>query len=127
MYNHRRHSEAAQRFAERRQREDDAPRLSKEVPGLKTLCLEIQERSGGSLVAEPVHVRRIVVERAPALFVLPCGDTRCKDGGHDVTHAILRGLRAGQPRFDGEDTCVGSLGSGQCSRTLHFVAIATYE
>jgi len=71
MYMHyRKQSEAALRFAERRRREDDAPRLSAEVPRLLTLRLEIEERSGGSVVAEPVHVRRIVVEHAPALFFL---------------------------------------------------------
>src|SRR5580692_1192629 len=105
MYMHnRKQSEAALRFAERRKREDDAPRLSAEVPRLLTLRLEIEERSGGSVVAEPVHVRRIVVEHAPALFFLPCGETR----------------------FDGQDVCAGSQGSGQCSRVLHYVAVATY-
>ncbi len=127
MHNYRRQSEASQRYAERRKREDEAPRLATELPRVESLCLEIEERSGGNLVAEPVHVRRIVVEHAPALFVLPCGDTRCKDGGHDITHAILSRLRAGDSRFEGDDICAGSLGSSQCSRTLHFVATATYH
>jgi hypothetical protein len=127
MYMHyRKQSEAALRFAERRRREDDAPRLSAEVPRLLTLRLEIEERSGGSVVAEPVHVRRIVVEHAPALFFLPCGDTRCKDGGHDITHTVLRSLHANETRFDGQDVCAGSQGSGQCSRVLHYLAVATY-
>ena len=126
MYNHRRQSEGALRFAERRKREDESPRLTAEVPRLKSLRLEIEERSGAGPVAEPMHVRRVVVEHAPALFVLPCGDTRCKDGGHDVTHSVLRSLRAGETRFDGQDVCAGSVGTGQCSRVLHFVAVATY-
>ena len=126
MHN-RKQSEAAIRYAERRKREDDAPRLLAEVPSLKALKLEIEERSGGSLVAEPVHVRRIVVEHAPALFVLPCGDSRCRDGGHDVTYAILRSLHAKETRFEGNDVCSGSQGSGQCSRVLHYVATASYE
>jgi hypothetical protein len=125
MYN-RRQSEASLRYAERKRREDDAPRLAAELPALKELRLEIEERSGGSLVAEPVHVRRIVVEHAPALFILPCGDSRCKDGGHDITHAVLRSLRAKEPRFEGQDLCSGSQGSGQCTRVLHYVALATY-
>ena len=126
MYNHRKQSEASQRFAERRKREDEAPRLSTEVPRLKNLQLEIQERTGVSSVAEPKHMRRIVVEHAPALFVIPCGDPRCKDGGHDITHDVLRALRSGETTFEGQDTCVGSQGSGQCARVLHYVAIATY-
>jgi hypothetical protein len=125
MYN-RRQSEASLRYAERKRREDEAPRLATEVPALRELRLEIEERSGGSLVAEPVHVRRIVVEHAPALFILPCGDSRCKDGGHDITHAVLRSLHAKEERFEGQDLCSGSQGSGQCSRALHYVAIATY-
>jgi hypothetical protein len=125
MYN-RRHSEAAQRFAERRKREDEAPRLSAEVPRLQSLRLEIEERNEAGPVAEPTHVRRVVVANAPAMFLLPCGDARCKDGGHDITHAVVRHLRAGEPRFEGQDACAGSLGSGQCSRVLHFVGIATY-
>jgi hypothetical protein len=124
--NNRRQSEGAQRFAERRKREDEAPRLTAEVPRLQSLALEIEEKSGGGTVAEPTHVRRVVVQHAPALFVLPCGDARCKDGGHDVTYAVMRALRGGETRFDGEDVCTGSVGTGQCPRVLHFVGIATY-
>ena len=126
MHNNRRQSEASQRFAERRKREDEAPRLTAEVPRLQNLALEIEERSEGGPVTEPTHVRRVVVQHAPALFVLPCGDARCRDGGHDVTYAVMRALRAGETRFEGQDVCAGSVGTGQCSRVLHFVAIATY-
>jgi hypothetical protein len=122
----RRQSEGALRFAERRKREDEAPRLSAEVPGLQSLALEIEERTEGGPVAEPTHVRRVVVEHAPALFVLSCGEVRCKDGGHDVTYTIMRALRAGETRFEGQDVCNGSVGTGQCSRVLRFVAVATY-
>ena len=115
------------RSAERRKREDEAPRLSADVPRLKTLKLEIEERMNGGSVAEPVHVRRVVVEHAPALFVITCGDPRCKDGGHDITRSVMDGLRAHQERFEGEDICIGSLGTAQCSRVLHFVCVATYS
>jgi len=126
LHNNRRFSEGAQRFAERRKREDEAPRLAAEVPRLQTLALEIEEKSEGGFVPEPTHVRRVVVQHAPALFVLPCGDARCKDGGHDVTYAIMRALRAGETRFEGQDVCAGSIGTAQCVRVLHFVGIATY-
>jgi hypothetical protein len=126
VYNHRRQSEAAQRFAERRQREDEARRLTAEVPQLESLALEIEEKREGGF-AERTHVRRIVVEHAPALFVLPCGDERCDDGGHDVTHAVMRALRASETRFKGQDACAGSVGSAQCARILHFVGIAKYK
>lgn len=127
MYNNRKHGEAAQRYAERKRREDEAPRLIAEVPTLRSLKLEIEERSGGNAVAEPTHIRRIVVEHAPALFFLPCGDPRCRDGGHEVTHAVMRSLNSKETRFEGEDVCMGSQGSGQCSRVLHYVAHAEYS
>jgi len=126
----RRSSEAAQRFAERRRREDEAPRLLALVPNLKELKLELLERRALGEVTETLHTRRIVVERAPATFVLPCLDSSCRDGGHDVTHAILRGLRNGETRFEGEDVChgtLGTLGTAECGRVLSYVAEATYR
>jgi hypothetical protein len=127
MYGNRRFSAAAQRSQERRERENQAPRLSAEVPRLAALKLEIEEKTGDIPVPEPKHVKRVVVEHAPALFLLPCGDTRCDQGGHDVTHAIMRALRAGDTEFDGEDTCHGSTGGAPCGRTLHFHASAEYK
>ena len=79
--NHRRFGEAAQRATERRRREDEAERLRNAVPKLDSLRLEIEERRMGGVVAEASHIRRIVVESAPALFVLPCLDRECKEGG----------------------------------------------
>lgn len=127
MNHYRRNNEATQRIAERRRREDEAPRLIVECPTLATLRLELHEQSGGSPVAEPGHVRRIVVAHAPALFDLPCGDPRCKDGGHDMTRLVLDGLRHKEERFEGEDACNGSTGTGRCSRSIHMIAIATYN
>jgi hypothetical protein len=68
-----------------------------------------------------------VVASAPALFVLPCRDTQCKDGGHDLTNVILAALRRQKERFEGEDACLGVVGSAGCSRVLGFVAVATYQ
>ena len=127
MLHHRRHGEAAQRFADRRKREDEAPRLQSEVPRLESLKLEVEERRSGGVVAEASHIRRIVIVNAPALFVLPCGDPSCKDGGHDVTHSMMRALQAGATRFEGEDVCTGQLGSATCQRILHYTAIAGYR
>lgn len=123
----RRFNEAAQRYAERRQREDEAARLHDEVPRLESLKLEISEHRAGSRVAEPSHTRRIVVPRAPALFVIPCGDSACTDGGHDITYPVMRALRAGETRFEGEDACRGQIRSSDCDRVLRFVATATYS
>lgn len=125
--NYRRNSEAAQRFAERRQREDEAPRLHAEVPQLESLRLEIEEHRAGGTVADSAHIRRVVVDHAPALFLLPCGDSSCKDGGHDLTRAIMQALHAGAQKFDGEDSCRGQIGSATCSRVMRYVGIATYR
>ena len=126
MLVNRRHSEAAERFAERRRREDEAPRLRTRVPSLVSLRLEVEERRPASPAVDSRHVRHIV-DSAPALFVIPCGDPACKNGGHDVTDAILRGLAAGSARFEVEDVCAGDIGTAQCGRVLKVTAIATYR
>jgi hypothetical protein len=123
--NYRKHGAAAARFAERRRREDDAPRLCDEVPNLRSLRLEIEERSGIA-GTQPKHIRRFVVDRAPALFLVPCGDPRCVDGEHDLTMLVMRALRAHETCFQGTDECTGSVGSSPCGRVLHFDAFAEY-
>src|SRR5687768_12027770 len=119
--------EVALRTAERRQREDDAPRLAVTIPGLQGLRLEVLEHSSSIARPESAHVRHVVVANAPALFVMPCHDTQCKDGGHDLTHEILAALRRRNGRFEGEDACRGTVGSAGCSRTLGYSAVATYQ
>jgi hypothetical protein len=89
MINHRKNSPAALRFEERRRREDDAPRLHESVPDPFSLRLEIEERSG---IGGTRHVRQILIDRASALFLVPCGDSRRVDGAHDLTTAVMHGL-----------------------------------
>lgn len=121
--NYRKNSPQAQRFAERRRREDDAPRLHEQVANLVSLKLEIEDRSG---VGGTTHTRRVVVAQAPALFLVPCGDPRCMDGEHDLTTTIMRALRQQETSFKGQDECRGSVGPSPCSRVLHFDAVAEY-
>lgn len=121
-----RNSEAAQRSAARRQREDEAPRLKSEVPDLEKLDLEISD-SKGVADAMSSHVRRVMVEHAPALFDIPCTDTSCKDGGHDITQSVMRALRAREESFTNEDVCNGSVGNSACGRVLRYVATARYR
>jgi len=121
--NHRRNSPAALRFAERRRREDDAPRLHEQVPALVSLKLEIEDRCGVTMTS---HVRRIMVDHAPALFLVPCSDPRCTDGEHDLTQTVMRAVRSGEKSFQGEDECRGSIGPSPCTRVVHFDAIAEY-
>jgi hypothetical protein len=119
--------EAFLRFAERRRREDEARRLQSEVPRLRTLRLEIEEHRGSSTLAETKHVRHVVVARAPALFVLPCGDTDCRDGGHDVTDAVMQSMCEQATEFVVEHECLGDVRGARCDRVVRIKAAATYS
>ncbi len=123
----RRNNEASERQAERRRREDEAPRLSAAFPNLATLKLQLQESKGDVSVAETGHIRHVVVAHAPLLFEMPCRDTACKDGGHDVTNAIAKAIKAGQTHFVGEHSCTGYVGDAPCQRVLRYTATASYK
>jgi hypothetical protein len=114
---------AALRFAERRRREDEAPKLCGQAPRLTSLELRIEERSGAG---KTHYIKRYMVDRAPALFLVPCGDPRCLDGEHDLTSDVMRALRACQTSFQGSDDCAGSIGSSSCLRVVHFDGTAQY-
>jgi hypothetical protein len=122
-----RNTEATQQAAERRQREDRAPRLMAEVPALEALKLEIQEMRAGNSVPETVHVKHVAVAHAPALFDLPCLDPTCMGGGHDVTSAVLAALRSRSAKFQGEHACNGTTRTAQCTRVLRYIGMATYR
>lgn len=126
MANFRRNSDASLRATARRQREDEAPRLRTEVPDLDSLNLEVREQLESGTVTS-THIKRVVVDHAPALFVLSCADRSCKDGGHDLTREILTALRNHKTAFEGSHACDGSIGSSRCTSTLHFKAVATYR
>jgi hypothetical protein len=125
--NFRRGRAAAERSAERRRREDEAPRLAAVVPDLVSLKLEMSEKRGDIGIAEASHIRRVVVEHAPALFIVPCGESSCRDGGHDITRAVLRGLEQKSTTYEGDDPCTGQTGTAPCARVLVFTAHATYK
>jgi len=122
----RRDNAAAQRSQERRTREDAAPRLALEVPNVASLDLVIAERAS-DIGAETVYTRRVVIAQAPALFEIPCGDPSCEGGGHDLTMAVMRALRAGQPTFTGEDPCRGSVRTSSCTRVVRYSGDVTYR
>ena len=78
-------------------------------------------------MSESSHKKRVVVERAPALFVIPCANKECTDGGHDVTSDIMRALRAKMERFEGAHACGGTVANAPCSGVLRFTATAEYS
>jgi hypothetical protein len=127
MLSRRKPTEASLRSAERRQREDAAERLLAQIPALVTLELAIEEGRGGVDGADTRHVRRVVVERAPALFDLPCTERTCVGGGHDVTRGVMAALQAREVRFEGEHKCAGQVGTNPCGRVLRYVGTATWR
>lgn len=123
---HPKHTEAAERFRDRQRREDEAPRLSDRVPDLKNLRLSIAFSRGDASV-QPSHTRVVVVQRAPALFVVPCANKDCKNGGHDITQQVLDGLRDHKTTFTGTVRCSGELANGSlCDGELQFEANAEF-
>jgi len=94
------------------------------VPALVSLKLEIEDRCGVTMTS---HVRRIMVDHAPALFLVPCSDPRCLDGEHDLTQSVMRAVRSGEKSFQGSDECRGSIGPSPCTRVVHFDAVAEYS
>lgn len=122
----RRHSEAQRRAAERRQREDEAPRLLAVVPRLTSLEIAFADGERGT-ASTLDHIRRVVIDRAPALFEQRCANPSCKTGGHDLTHEIVSGLTRGMTRIEGEDACLGAMTSGTCGWVLKYVATATFR
>jgi hypothetical protein len=74
----RRNPEMMKRIADRKEKEEAAARLRELFPSLRSLTLRIEERMRGRPAAEVNYTRHIIVERAPALFELPCSDRACK-------------------------------------------------
>ena len=68
----------------------------------------------------------MVVARAPALFILPCGDGSCQDGGYDITRTLMAALRRQLTSCEGNDTCSGMSGSTQCGRSITYQLSAEY-
>jgi hypothetical protein len=121
-----RDSEATIRFEERRQRERTAPRLTERIPTLATLRLNVSE-SQGVIAANPKYARIFAVETSPAVFAIACANPSCRDGGHDLTHEVLRGLSDGKTEFALDERCRGIVGTADCSRILHVEVAATYR
>lgn len=116
--------ESATRRKARHERDDASPRLLARVPRLQSLYFEIEASERGATVRAARHVKRFVVDHAPALFVIHCTDPECADGEHDLTERILKQLAAGKEKFGTEDPCKGR--SGACTRIVRVTAVATY-
>jgi hypothetical protein len=112
---------------ERWRREDAAPRLFGQVPGLQSLRLSLKELRGDMSVPGTERTQHVIVARAAARFEIPCCDTKCQEGGYDVTTDIMDSLRKGRERFEGSVSCCGMVGDNPCRCSLVFVASAVYQ
>lgn len=123
----RRTSEGEQRVARRWQLADEAPRLLTEVPELQSLRMVIEESSNGSFLTVSRYTKLFVLNSAPAMFWMPCGNPRCEEGGHDLTHAIMSALRSRTERLQGTDDCGGMVGPGLCGAVIRYDVTATFR
>src|SRR5690606_36091932 len=123
---YRRWNDRQKERTERWQREDDAHRLLTEVPHLRTLKLNIEERRATNFVPGTRYTQHIIVARAAARFEVPCSEPKCQEGGHDITDEMLRGLQSREAHITGTSTCNGTVGDNPCGRVMEFVAEATY-
>jgi hypothetical protein len=121
MINRSRRRELAQHLADRRRREDEAPRLLAEVPALSRLSLAVEERAESGFAIGSSHTRRVVVEHAAARFEVPCSAGGCDGGVHDLTSGVMLELHRGSARFESDTRC------DRCGCVLHHVATAEYR
>lgn len=110
---------------QRRERENQAPRLHDEIPVLRDLTITVEESTRDG-VGVTTHKRRIVVGSAPAYFEIACSDRDCLEGGFDITDTLMRAMRSGKPRIEGQVSCSGTVGEAPCSHTITFAAEASY-
>jgi hypothetical protein len=111
---------------DRWKRENDAPRLRQEVPKLESLRMNLEEFSGGHRVVGTSRIQHVVVAQASSRFEIPCGDSKCEDGGHDLTREALGQLRSAREAFGGSSVCNGRVGERACERTLEYSFLAKY-
>lgn len=103
--------------------EDDAPRLAAACPWLRVARLEVTEEFPNGSTR---YIKHIVVARSPALFIIPCGDPVCQNGGHDITAELMQAFRKRLASAAGESYCVGTIGTAECRRRIQFVLTAEY-
>ena len=112
---------------DRWKRENDAPRLNAEVPNLEALRMNLEEFSGGHRIVGTSRIQHVVIAQASSRFEIPCGDSKCEEGGHDLTREALGHLRAAHEAFGGSSVCSGRVGERACDRMLEYSFQAKYQ
>jgi hypothetical protein len=113
--------------SDRWKREDSAPRLRDEVPRLQTLKMNLAELNGEHGVPGSRRIQHVIVAQASVRFEIPCGDSACEEGGHDLSRTALDQLRAGRTSFSGTSLCSGRIGDRPCERRLEYQFEASYS
>lgn len=119
--------ERQERKVRRTEREDAAGKLLLKAPDLTSLNMTVTETRKEGCVTDTQHIKRFVLEHAPALFELACSDPYCEDGGYDITREVLRSLSLRQETFEAEQDCAGRCGAIDCGRHVRVVVTATYR
>jgi hypothetical protein len=113
--------------SDRWERENAAPRLKQVVPELESLRLSLVENRGGYPITGTRRVQHVMVDSASTLFEIPCSESSCQGGGHDLTHTVFPRLRHRRPEFSGSSECTGAIGGGHpCTRSLEYSFEAKY-
>ncbi|HTV21997.1 MAG TPA: hypothetical protein VMG12_25080 [Polyangiaceae bacterium] len=114
--------------SERWEREDAAPRLKQMVPELESLQVRLVENRGGYPITGTRRVQHVMVGTASTLFEIPCSESGCQGGGHDLTHTVTPRLRSRRADFSGSSDCSGAIGGGHaCTRRLEYSFSAKYS
>jgi hypothetical protein len=112
---------------ERWDRENAAPRLKQLVPELESLRLSLVENRGGHAIPGTRRVQHVMVNTASTLFEIPCTESACQGGGHDLTQAVGPRLRSHRSEFSGSSACTGAVGEHACERQLEYSFEAKYS
>jgi hypothetical protein len=97
--------------------------LAAELPLLRSAKIVVVENSSNGSTK---YVKHVVVARSPVLFIIPCGDPACQDGGHDITSEVMHAFRRQLVSAEGESACGGTTGSVPCRHNIQFTLSAEY-
>lgn len=112
---------------ERWDRENAAPRLTQVVPHLKSLRLTLVEQRSQRDISGTRRTQHVIVATASTLFEVPCGESGCNGGGHDLTGIASSQLRQQRRAFEGTSECRGYIKDRPCDRWLAYAFVAEYS
>jgi hypothetical protein len=112
---------------ERWDRENAAPRLKELVPNLKSLRLSLVELRATREIGGTRRTQHVIVDTASTRFEVPCGESGCNGGGHDLTGTASSALRQQQRTFGGTSDCQGNVKERPCDRQLQYSFVAEYS